>query len=431
MLELFDTHPDCDVQETEYKRLLGYPGSHALEGRAREIADATRQWHAQHGRPWIYARQADASELAGGQIRIGDAAISSPLLHQQFHTAQVHTALLLAVSAGPQCEEKARALWLEGKPDEYFFMEMFGSAVVEHLVTIANGRLCAWADRQGMAALPHYSPGYSGWDVSDQPQLWDLIRKSDNDFPGELDVLDTGMLRPKKSLLAIIGLTRQLDLARSSAGLIPCENCSLPRCQYRRAPCLNVPPQIEEVRWLQSGGGAASPPVAMSGSGLNLHAGYSVNLKALRKWSRERLQLETLPGGAIQAQFRYEGTTCSNLGRPLEFDYLVVLSPGRDDYRIVAASCVPSPGDTGHTYQCGYLKDAAPFMRAISAEKPLLGRPLNEVLAWERAFSPSGCYCDADGRRHKWGLVFEVIHFALAQREFENLRNQKLAAITP
>jgi hypothetical protein len=248
MLELFDTQPDCNVQEAEYKRLLGYPARVALEGRPREIAGATRQWFAQNGRPWIYARQADALEMAGNHIRINGAAFSSPPLHEQFRSAQVHAAVLLAASAGPQCEDKARAFWLEGKPDEYFFMEMFGSAVVEHLVAVANGRLCAWADRQGLAALPHYSPGFSGWDVSEQPQLWDVIRKRGRNFPGELDVLSTGMLRPKKSLLAVIGLTRHLDLARSFAKLVPCENCSLPCCHYRRAPYLRALPQIEEQR---------------------------------------------------------------------------------------------------------------------------------------------------------------------------------------
>jgi hypothetical protein len=89
-----------------------------------------------------------------------------------------------------------------------------------------------------MAALPHYSPGYSGWDMADQPKLWELIRQmKDRDFPGELQVMDTGMLRPKKSLLALFGLTRHLDKVRAFAKLVPCENCSLPGCQYRRAPC--------------------------------------------------------------------------------------------------------------------------------------------------------------------------------------------------
>ncbi len=232
MLELFDTHPDCQVQESEFKRLLGYPPRHNLEGRAREIAEASRQWYVQFGRPWIYARQAEGLELSGSQIKINGAAFSSAPLHEQFHTAQVHSALLLAVSAGPQCEEKARAFWQEGKPDEYFFMEMFGSAVVEHLVAVANGRLCAWADQQGMVALPHYSPGYSRWDVREQTKLWDLIRpEAGGKFAGQLEVLDTGMLRPKKSLLAVVGLTRHLDKVRSYARLVPCENCSLSGCQ--------------------------------------------------------------------------------------------------------------------------------------------------------------------------------------------------------
>jgi hypothetical protein len=418
MLELFDTHPDCNVQESEYKRLLGYPRRHPLEGRAREIADAARLWYAEHGRPWIYARQTAALELSGSQIKINGSGFSSPPLLEQFHTAQVHSALLMAVSAGPQCEEKARALWLEGKPDEYFFLEMFGSAVVEHLVAVTNGRLCGWADQQGLAALPHYSPGYSGWDVSDQTKLWGLIRQvAGGKFAGKLEVLDTGMLRPKKSLLAVAGLTRHLDIARSCAKLVPCENCSLPGCQYRRAPYAHFPPQMEAVGPLQPGSSGDSSLPDTGAPGLNHHANYSLNGKALRKWSQERLQLSSLPDGSVEARFRYEGTTCSNLGRPLEFDYLVLLTPRDDRYKIVAASCLPAPGDTGHTCQCEYLKDAASFVRAIAEEKPLLGRPLNDVLAWERAFSPSGCFCDADRRAHKWGLVLEVIHYALVQRE--------------
>jgi hypothetical protein len=418
MLELFETKPDCNVQESEYKRLLGYPRRHPLEGRAREIADTTRQWYAEHGRPWIYARQTEALELSPGQIDIGGTGFSSSALLEQFQTAQVHSAVLVAVSAGPECEEEARRLWQEGKPDEYFFMEMFGSAVVEHLVTITNGRLCAWADANGMVALPHYSPGYTGWDVSDQTRLWNLIRQeTGGKLAGHLDVLDTGMLRPKKSLLAVIGLTHHLDKVRSHAKLVPCENCALPGCQYRRAPYAHFPPQIEGVGRLQPGSVEDSSPSNGDAAALNHHASYSINGKALRKWSQERLQLSSLRDGSVEARFRYEGTTCSNMGRPLEFDYLVRLAPGHDRYKIVAASCLPAPGDTGHTSQCEYLKDAASFMRAIADEKPLLGRPLNDVLAWQRAYSPSGCYCDADRRAHKWGLVFEVIHYALVERE--------------
>ena len=59
-------------------------------------------------------------------------------------------------------------------------------------------------------------------------------------------------------------------------------------------------------------------------------------------------------------------------------------------------------------------------MGSIASERPLLGRPLNDVLYWERPPSPSGCYCDIEKRNHKWALVFEVIHYALVHREFDS-----------
>jgi len=411
------------VQEAEYQRLLGYPKHHLPDGRARELADWARTWYAENGKPWIYARQTGGLELKNQRLQIRETEFASTRLHDQFIAARAHTVVLVAVSAGRECEEQARQLWQEGKPDEYFFMEMYGSAVVEHLVTVASGHLCGWADRNGMAALPHYSPGYSGWDISDQIKLWTLIRQEPGrDFPGDIQVLDTGMLRPKKSLLAVFGITRHLDTVRNLATLIPCENCSLPGCQYRRAPYRHSPPQIEDVRRLQ--GGVVENPDApiTAGAALNHDARYRINTRALQKWSQERLWLKFFEDGSVAARFRYEGTTCSNLGRPLAFDYEVKLGPPDEGYRILAAGCVPAPGDTGYQYQCEHLNNAESLMSSIANEKPLLGKPLNAVLAWERPYDPSGCYCDSARREYKWGLVFEVIHYALVRYEKEATR---------
>ena len=107
---------------------------------------------------------------------------------------------------------------------------------MEHLVTLASGRICGHADENKMAVLPHQSPGYTGWDITDQGRLWNLFpQHSNRGFPGELEVLDSGMLRPEKSQLLVFGLTRDLEKARRFARLIPCEDCSLPNCRYRRA----------------------------------------------------------------------------------------------------------------------------------------------------------------------------------------------------
>ena len=248
MFSLIETNPRVEIQESEYQRLLGYPKNHSPEGRARELASDAQAWFAKHGRPWICAREISSLELKNGNAAIGGVEFSSKKLRETLFEAHAHSALLVAVTAGKECEEHARELWEEGKPDEYFFLETYGSAVVEQLITVASRHICAWADENKMAALPHFSPGYSGWDFTEQLPLWSLFQKNfEGRFPSALEVLDSGMLRPKKSLLAVIGLTRDLEKARRLHKLIPCENCSLPDCRYRRAPYRRPRPRMESI----------------------------------------------------------------------------------------------------------------------------------------------------------------------------------------
>jgi len=84
-----------------------------------------------------------------------------------------------------------------------------------------------------MAVLPHDSPGYPGWDVAEQGRLLGLLQAAGN-LPGNLEALESGALRPKKSLLAVFGLTRHTEGVRRLSETVACENCRLAACQYRR-----------------------------------------------------------------------------------------------------------------------------------------------------------------------------------------------------
>jgi hypothetical protein len=66
---------------------------------------------------------------------------------------------------------------------------------------------------------------------------------------------------------------------------------------------------------------------------------------------------------------------------------------------------------------CQYIENPDGLMAAVNREKPLSGEKLNSVLAWRREANGAGCFCEAASRNHKWGLVLETIHYALAQRE--------------
>jgi hypothetical protein len=406
MFELLDTRPAVDVQEGEFRRLLGYPAGHVPGERPNELAEGARRYFAAHGRPWLYLREVELYATDEG-LRLDGVEFHSPHLLEYLRQAGAVRAVLVAVSAGRSCEERARQLWEESKPDEYFFLEVFGSAVVEHLVASVNGRVCALAEGEGLVALPHCSPGYTGWDISDQGKLFELItRGMDRPFPEAFEVLSSGMLRPKKSLLAVVGLIPRTSNALALPQLVPCEKCSYSPCQYRRAQYRYAPPVNGTNR---------APTLEPPKTARTPH--YTVNARALRKWARERVRLEYHEDGTVEARFHFDGTTCSNLGVPLAFDYLLVLEPSGGGYTVVRSDCRPAPGDEGHKAMCAFISDGEALMKEIDAEKPMLGRQLHEVLDWERPSVPSGCYCSADSRAHKWGLALEVIHYALTQTE--------------
>jgi len=403
--ELAGTLSNVSVLPEEYIRLLGYPRGWVLEGRARELADWAREWYARNGRPWFYARQAESFEISGDSIRIDGTQFTSKRLLGALQQAEAHSVILVAVGAGAEAEEEAHRRWENERPDEYFFLEIFGSAVVEHLATSTGARLCDWAEQNDMAMLPHYSPGYSEWDVAEQTRLLELLKQTRSEpFPSPVEVFESGMLRPKKTLLAVFGLTRHTDRLRRLTDLVPCENCSFGPCQYRRAPYRRAPRSWGEQVPVQ-------PPV------LDQDAAYSVNRRALKRWAEERLTLQVSQDGSLDALFRYEGTTCTNMGRPLTFHYTVKLGPRTEGYPIREQRCAPATGDTGHKAMCQYVENPETMMAAIDREKPLRGERLNAVLQWRREPSAAGCYCVASSRDHKWGLVLETIHYALVQRE--------------
>ncbi len=271
------------------------------------------------------------------------------------------------MSAGEELEAESQRLWQEEKPDEYFFLEMYGSAVVEHLAMRTGARLCAWAEAQDMAVLPHDSPGYTGWDISEQARLLPVVL-GDMQPPGPLRVLDSGALVPKKSLLAVYGLTRQVNAEGRLTSLVPCQQCTLARCQYRRRPYMwskasavldasgtasalavtgdsplvdRPAPAAETPDDTTWGKASALAARRSSAQPLRSNAAYRTSRKALQRWARERLIMVGREDGGVDAQFRYDGTTCTNMGRELAFRYDVTLGPRSEGFPIRAQRCTP------------------------------------------------------------------------------------------
>ena len=252
MLELTDSHPEFVVLDSEYRRLLGFPRDYEMAGHVRDLAEGARRWYAEHGDPWWYARHEGEVAVGDHGVTIRGTVFAANTLGVSMREAKADSTVLIAVSAGNDCEAEARRLWEEGKPDEYFFLEIFGSAVVEALVSAVAFRLCEWADLHHMAVLPHDSPGYPGWGIGEQRQLLDVIGVGGYPFHDRLEALPTGMLRPKKSLLAAFGVTRHRERVRRPTSLMPCERCSLAGCRYRRAAYRRPLPSVDAASTARS-----------------------------------------------------------------------------------------------------------------------------------------------------------------------------------
>ena len=168
------------VDDAVLKRFLRFPVQRPFEGELSAAEEWVRAWFAEHARAWSCAATADRETHAWLAPRFG-----------------ADTELVIvAVSAGPEAEAAAAAEWAQDRPDRYYFLECYAAAVVDSLLSEARLRL---------SAEKHFCPGYIGWPIEENGRLLAALRRRVQ-LPGQLEAMTTGMLRPKKSQLAVCAL---------------------------------------------------------------------------------------------------------------------------------------------------------------------------------------------------------------------------------
>ena len=367
------------VEPTLFHRHLGLPAGVEPDSTTASLADGARDWYRENGDPWSHVSIREIRAIEGNheekRVRLeDDDELTSAVLAAGFRAAEVWRAAIVGVSAGPSVDREIDALFQSDRPAEAMILNAYAVAVAEHLRARQGRRLRRQCAKSGMTVLPHYSPGYDGWELDDQATLFAAL-----DEQGPLSVLPSGGLKPARSALAVFGITAKEFPENQLDGF-----------WFHRGSA--------------SGGNAAGPRDL-----------YSFPEKTLAKWSRERLTIEERPDGKLIARFRFDGTTCSSLGMPLAFDYSIELSAdGAQGRRIVDSSCRPAEGDRGHRSMCGYLADPD-RMTASFEEQPLLGRRLDETLGKLGEVGSAGCLCLETNRKHKWSIVLETLHYRLTQ----------------
>ena len=149
--------------------------------------------------------------------------LSGPLVARHFGQAQQVVAVLCTI--GEQLESIVSEL-MATDPLQGWALDGYGSAAVEQLAALACAHFESQAEAGGLHASLPLSPGMEGWPAAQgQPELLGLLE------PGLVGVrlLESGMMRPLKTLSLAIGLGTEM----SHAGR-PCDYCSLNQtCRYQ------------------------------------------------------------------------------------------------------------------------------------------------------------------------------------------------------
>jgi hypothetical protein len=132
-------------------------------------------------------------------------------------------------TVGEALEQCVRRLWDERELPLALMLDSVGSVAVESLAEYANDLLCQGAIPEGVKVTNRISPGYAGWDASEQASLFRLCPGG----PIGVTLNEACVMTPGKSISFLVGVG---PAARVDHYFTQCRRCWMRDCAYRRAP---------------------------------------------------------------------------------------------------------------------------------------------------------------------------------------------------
>ena len=159
-------------------------------------------------------------ESAGGTIEFD----AGRIICSQLKNAERYVVFVATVGTGYN-------EWIAGveKRDDVlqgFVADCIGSQIVESTADFMELQLQAELDLIGMKRTNRFSPGYCGWHVNSQPDLFSLFPE---DKPCGISLTDSCLMLPIKSVSGIIGIGTDARYQPYS-----CNICSMKMCYKRK-----------------------------------------------------------------------------------------------------------------------------------------------------------------------------------------------------
>jgi len=133
---------------------------------------------------------------------------------------------LCVCTIGAVLDRRVSELFAEGDGARGVILDAIGSAAVEAVVEWFDALVGERAKRVGLYPARRKSPGYAGWNITEQRLIFDALRPIESG----VELNESCMMSPQKSVSFAITLSRApvQDGWRS-----PCDDCDLESCTYR------------------------------------------------------------------------------------------------------------------------------------------------------------------------------------------------------
>jgi hypothetical protein len=145
-----------------------------------------------------------------------------PIIFRQVKEAD--GAALFICTAGPLIGEMSRRYMQEGDLLKGYVYDVIGSEIVENAADRMQEDLRDTAATAGKLITNRFSPGYCGWDVAEQHNLFSFFR---DNFCG-ITLTESALMNPVKSVSGLIGIGANVRYAPYQ-----CKMCDDKNCIYR------------------------------------------------------------------------------------------------------------------------------------------------------------------------------------------------------
>ncbi|MFO1510535.1 MAG: hypothetical protein U1F31_12290 [Steroidobacteraceae bacterium] len=212
----------------EVSRLIGYPSPGKMSPAVRDVCLQELARLPDLCTPWGTWRDFGLRAVHGSGIELTEGlTLTSRRLAKLMRNA--HSMRLFMATLGEDVTREVQRLVHEDFMLEAMALDAAATAAVHALTEGLIRRTCDEARTRGYGTTIRYAPGYTGWNISDISALFAALECER--IPVRLN--PQLMMHPGKSLLSIIGLTNDGQIAAPPE---QCRGCDLIHCSARKAP---------------------------------------------------------------------------------------------------------------------------------------------------------------------------------------------------